>query len=228
MQETGSTGPWGGKPRENPVGDDAASRSDIVSALTTEHAVLQAAASATVADAAARSSLYVFALSSSLVAIGFSSRSPEMFLPFAAAVLPAIFLLGVFTIIRLVDTALENNQALSGIARVRAYYRTLGPEAATLFAADIGRWPEGRVTPSLGLGTFVAFLGTTAAMIAFINSIVAGAGIAVLVDVLINDEGTALAVVVGIAAAVLLMAGFFMFQRWRFASIGAAEAPPDR
>ena len=40
-----------------------------------------------------------------------------------------------------------------------------------------------------GLGTFVAFLGTTATMIAFINSVVAGAGIAILVDVLVNDEG---------------------------------------
>ena len=219
MQSSGSTG----------LSDDhAASRSDIMSALTTEHAVLQAAASSTVADAAARSSLYVFALSSSLVAIGFSSRSPDMFLPFAATVLPAIFLLGVFTVIRLVDTALENNQALARIARVRAYYRTLGPEAADLFAAENGRWPEGRVTPSLGLGTFVALLGTTATMIAFINSVVAGANIAILIGFVVNGDELALAVVVGIAAAVLLMVGFFVFQRWRFASIGAAEAPPNR
>jgi hypothetical protein len=151
-----------------------------------------------------------------------------MFLPFAAAVLPALFLLGVLTVIRLVDTALENQQALRGIARIRAYYRTLNPDAARQFAAETGRWPEGRETLSLGLGVFVAFMGTTATMIAFINSVVAGSGIAILADVLAGDEGVALAVVVGVAAAILLMAGFFVFQRWRFASIGAAEAPPER
>jgi hypothetical protein len=72
------------------------------------HFVVQTAANATVSDAAARSSLYVFSLSSSLVAWGFASQSREVFVPFTAIVLPAIFVLGVFSILRLVDTALEN------------------------------------------------------------------------------------------------------------------------
>ena len=80
----------------------------FMSALTTEHFALQTAANATVSDAAARSSLYVFALSSSLVAIGFASRSREVFMPFIAVVLPGVFLLGVFTVVRLVDSALAN------------------------------------------------------------------------------------------------------------------------
>jgi len=43
----------------------------FMSALVTEHFVLQTAASATVTEAASRTSLYVFSLSSSLVAMGF-------------------------------------------------------------------------------------------------------------------------------------------------------------
>ena len=48
----------------------------FMSALVTEHFVLQTAASATVTEAASRTSLYVFSLSSSLVAMGFVSQFP--------------------------------------------------------------------------------------------------------------------------------------------------------
>lgn len=44
-----------------------------------------------------------------------------------AAFLPALFLLGLFTVYRLVDTGIENQQYLTGIARIRGYYRTLTP-----------------------------------------------------------------------------------------------------
>ena len=158
--------------------DEKQSHAAFMSALTTEHFVLQTAANATVSDAAARSSLYVFSLSSSLVAMGFASRSREVFVPFIAIVLPAIFVLGVLTVMRLVDTALENMRCLAGIARIRRYYRTLSPEAAVYFAARHGRWPEGHSDPALRLGPLMAFLSTSATMIAFINSVVAGVGIA--------------------------------------------------
>ena len=67
------------------------------------------------------------ALSSSLVAIGFVAGSTDLLIPFAAIVLPVVFLLGVFTVVRLVDTALDGTYCLQGIARIRGYYRTLGP-----------------------------------------------------------------------------------------------------
>ena len=88
----------------------------FVAALTTEHAVLQSAATSTISEAAARSSLYIMALSSSLVAMGFFAQSRSVLVPFAAAVLPALFLLGVFTTVRLVDTGIESMQYLIGIA----------------------------------------------------------------------------------------------------------------
>ena len=79
---------------------DDADRTALLSALTTEHFVLQTATGTTYTEASARSSLYVMALSSSLVAMGFLASSPEAFIPFAATVLPTLFVLGLFTVIR--------------------------------------------------------------------------------------------------------------------------------
>jgi hypothetical protein len=188
----------------------------FMSALVTEHFVLQTAASATVSEAAARTSLYVFSLSSSLVAMGFVSQFPETFRLFAAAILPAMFVLGLFTIIRLVDTGIENQHFLRGIARIRGYYRTLTPEAAAYFSAESGRWPEVHAVPPGCPGALVAFLTTAASMIAFINSIVAGTGMTLLATSLFGGNHTRRAVSLGVATTVVLMALFLVYQRWRY------------
>ena len=85
-----------------------------------------------------------------------------------------MFLLGAFTVVRLVDTGLESMQYLTDIARIRGFYRTLGPQAAKHFTPEQWRWPEVE-SPALRLGTVFAFLGTIASMVAVINSVVAGA-----------------------------------------------------
>ena len=106
--------------------DDRPGNGGLLSAMTTEHFVLQGANASTYAEASARSSLHVMALSSTLVALGFLSSRADVFLLFAAAVLPTLFLLGLFTVSRLVETALESMHYLTGIARIRAYYRSSG------------------------------------------------------------------------------------------------------
>jgi len=88
--------------------------------------VLQSVYSSTVSEAAARSTLYVMALSSSLVAMGFLSQSRELFLPFGATVLPVVFLLGLFTVIRLVDTGLESMHYLVALHAFVASIERLG------------------------------------------------------------------------------------------------------
>ena len=159
--------------------DEQSERTALLSALTTEHFVLQTANNSTYSEASARSTLYVMALSSSLVAMGFVAGSTDLLVPFAAISLPAVFLLGIFTVVRLVESALESMQCLTGIARIRGYYRTLGPEAARHFAPKYGRWPEVE-PPALRFGPALAFFGTTASMIAVINNVVAGVGMALL------------------------------------------------
>lgn len=189
----------------------------LLTALTAEHFVLQTAAAATVSEAGTRASLYILSLSSALVAMGFASQSRDIFLPFIATVLPALVLLGLFTVVRLVDAAIEYNECLNGIARIRGYYRTLSPEAEAYFSPETGRWPEkNATTPTLRFGPSIAFISTIASMVAFINSIVAGAGVALLAGTLFGPERTTFAVGLGVATAVAIMVLFFAYQRWRY------------
>jgi len=193
--------------------------SQLLSALTTEHFVLQSAINATVSEAGARSTLYMMALSSSLVAVGFLATSSEALMPFLSIVLPTLFLLGVFTVIRLIDTALDAQQHLAGIARIHRFYRTLSPQAAQAFAPHLQRWPETVIhEPSLGLGRFMAMLGTSATMIACTNNLLAGAGVALLLAQALHlARATAVAAGLGVFAA--LSVGFYAFEHWRFARV---------
>jgi hypothetical protein len=195
--------------------DKYSERTTLLSALTTEHFILQTANNSTYSEASARSTLYVMALSSSVVAMGFVAGSTDLLVPFAAISLPAVFLLGVFTVVRLVESALESMQCLSGIARIRGYYRTLGREAARHFASEYGRWPEAE-PPALRFGPALAFFGTTAAMIAVINNVVAGVGIALLTRFLSPLAPYWVSAAGGIAGALALTWLFYAYQRWRF------------
>jgi hypothetical protein len=193
----------------------AAPDSHLLSALTTEHFVLQSAINATVSEAGMRSTLYMMALSSSLVAVGFLARDSAALMPFLAIVLPTLFVLGVFTVLRLIDTTLEAQHNYARIARIHRYYRALSPEAEQAFAPRLQRWPETVAEPSLGLGLFMAFLGTSATMIACTNNLVAGAGVALL---LVQALGMARvpSVLIGLVVFAALSVAFYLFQRWRF------------
>jgi hypothetical protein len=193
--------------------------SAFISALITEHYVLQSAISANTSEVGTRASLYLFSLSSSLVALGFASGSPELFGPFVAIVLPALFILGLFTAVRLVDSNLEGMLYLSSIARIRRYYRTLGPAAAEHFSPESGRWPENQSWPALHTGPFMGLITTTASMVAFLNSIVAGVGVAMLAGGLLREKRTVVASLIGAGVALVLMALFFVYQKWRYDSM---------
>jgi hypothetical protein len=99
----------------------------FISALTTEQFVLQAARSANVGEMTGRGTIYMGAVSSSLIALGFLAQVVTHLDPFVAAVLPAVFLLGEFTFAALVRNTLENLVLLRQMQRIRGYYRTLVP-----------------------------------------------------------------------------------------------------
>jgi hypothetical protein len=212
--------------------DDAAGQQAFMTALVTEHFALQSAASTTVSEAAGRATLYMSALSSSLVAMGFASQSPHRFVPFAATVIPAVFLLGLFTIARLVDTGVQNVAFLAGIARIRGHYRTLSPSGAGYFA-PWGRSPQDNVGQALAALSrsrgLLTGLGTTAAMVAAINGIVGGIGIALAV-IRAADAGSA-AIVAGMACGLAFAAGFFggflVYQAHRYNATANDGEPPE-
>ena len=78
-----------------------------MSALVTEHFVLQSARSTTVSEAVGRTAVYLTCVSSSLVAFGFFAAATHRLAPVVATVLPALIILGVFTFVRLVETSLQ-------------------------------------------------------------------------------------------------------------------------
>jgi hypothetical protein len=77
--------------------DQQAREQAFMSALVTEHFVLQAARSAIVGEQVGRVTIYMGAVSGALIAFGFLAQVVTRVDPFVTAVLPALFVLGELT-----------------------------------------------------------------------------------------------------------------------------------
>jgi hypothetical protein len=195
-----------------------AKESALLTALTTEHFVLQSAASTITAESGTWATLYVMALSSSLVALGFAAQSRTAFVPLAAAVIPTVFVLGVFTVVRLIETGMQNMVFLRRIVRIRRYYRDLAPEAASYFGAP-GASETDDVLAELGIGVAgpLAPFFTLAMMVATINGIVGGSGVALLAVAILGTGWIVVAVLLGLAmfAATIIACRIYQRRSWR-------------
>jgi hypothetical protein len=107
--------------RQEPSMDQQAREQVFMNALATERFVLQAARSAIVGEQVGRGSIYLGAVSSALIALGFLAQVVTRLDPFVAAVLPALFLLGEFTFAALLRNTMENLLLLCQIQRIRGY-----------------------------------------------------------------------------------------------------------
>jgi hypothetical protein len=133
----------------------------FITALVTEHFVLQSARSATIGEANGRASIYLSVVSSALVAFGFLAQVATRPDPFVAAVLPALFILGEFTYIRLVDNGVESLLALQRIhdycrdLMIAAVNSILGGAGLALLAGRLGGlwgWASGAGRPGRDAG----------------------------------------------------------------------------
>jgi hypothetical protein len=159
-------------------------RSALLTALTTEHFTLQGARSTTTSESASRAALYTGALSASLVSLGFVaqvSTAGDTFRVFALVVLPTVFLLGLFTFVRLVESSIEDLNYGRAINRIRNYYLQLaGPEARYFMMS--GNDDAVGVLRNMGLQPRRWQLYVTAASaIAVVNSVVGGSALALAV-----------------------------------------------
>jgi hypothetical protein len=191
----------------------------FISALTTEQFVLQAARSANVGEMTGRATVYMGAVSSALIALGFLAQVVTRLDPFVAAVLPGVFLLGEFTFAALVRNTLENLVLLGQMQRIRGYYATLVPEADQFFgpAEEDARFSAAMAT--VGLRAWPAgLLFTGASVIAAINSIVGGVGVALLAAKVGHLMASA-ALPVGIVVAVVLFGLHLLYQQQRAGSL---------
>jgi hypothetical protein len=174
---------------------------EFMSALVTEHFVLQSTSSATISESSSRVAIYLSSLSSGLVAIGFSSSSPRALAALAFTVLPTVFLLGCFTIVRLIDTSVANLISQRRMELIRRYYASLGPGAAVYFE------PDESTSGNHGVRyTKWAFLFTMASTVIVVNSVLGGATAALVGTLAIKAPvaaATAAGVVIGLVILVL-------------------------
>jgi hypothetical protein len=179
-------------------------RAELLAALTTEHFTLQGARSQTVSESASRATLYVMAVSSALVGLGFIGQVSEVgdvFDIFALTVLPTLYVLGLFTFVRLVESSVEDVLYGRAINRIRNYYLELAGDQARLFVLSGHDDPIG-VLANMGLSpSRWRLYFTTATMIAVINSVVGGAAVALALGVAV-DASLGLAAGVGGAVAI--------------------------
>ena len=118
---------------------DPLARQLALSALTTEQFNLQTTRMGTIAEANGRSTLYLGTLSSAVIALAFVGQASQLgdaFCLFALTLLPPVFLLGVFSYLRLVQTSIEDMVYAIGSFRIRQYFLGLDPAAVPFFPPD--------------------------------------------------------------------------------------------
>jgi hypothetical protein len=196
--------------------DDAPfDRQALLTVLTTEHFTLQGARASTVSESSARAAFFVGAVTSTLVALGFIAQASELgsaFDTFVLVVLPTLYLVGVFTFVRLVTSSTEDLLYGRAINRIRSYYQEVaGDEARYLLLG--GHDDTHGVLANMGIArpTRWKLYFTLASMIAVLNAVVGGSSLAFVVGV----AGAALGPAAGLGAlaAVLSCSLHFRWQR---------------
>jgi hypothetical protein len=194
------------------VADDV-DRQALLTTLTTEHFTLQGARGSTIAESSARAAMYLGSLSAALVSLGFVaqiSATGDTFRVFALVVLPTLFALGIFTFVRLVESAVEDIYYGRAINRIRSYYlEHAGSEARWFMLA--GHDDAAGVLQNMGLTPSRRQLYFTASSaIGVVNSVVGGAALGIATWVAFDASLAAAA----LAGAVVFVASVAAHLRW--------------
>lgn len=195
------------------VADDA----QRLTALTTEHFGLAGARSQAAAESASRSALFLGSVSSALIGLGLIaqvSSGGTLFRVFALVVLPTLFVLGVFTFVRLVELGVEDFLLGRAINRIRNYYLDHAGDTARYFMLS-GHDDATGVMANMGMAPSPWQLYFTAAVaVAVVNAVVGGAAVALAVGIAFGTS-LAVAVAIGSAAAVVAVGAAMRFQHTR-------------
>ena len=185
--------------------------------LMTEHWSLLAARSLVYTESMSRTSIFVAALTGSVVSLALVGQATDFeggFVAFALVLLPVVYFLGVATVARLAQVNWEDAVWMQGMNRIRHAYLELAPELEPYFVTsryddDLGvlqssiarrGWPPRSQA-------FVAVPG----VVAVIDSVVAG-GIGGIAAIGLG-LGSAAAVCIGGVLFLVSLAGFFAWGR---------------
>ncbi len=203
--------PSGSRPPATDLGPHA------LQILMTEHWSLLASRSLVYTESMSRTSIFVAALTGSVVALALVGQATDFgtgFVAFALVLLPVVYFLGVVTVARLGQVNWEDARWVQGMNRIRHAYLELAPELEAYFVTsryddDLGilqssiarsEWPP-------RTQAFVAVPG----VVAVIDSVVAGAILGIAAIGL--DLGTASALTLGGAAFLVSLSLFFAWGR---------------
>jgi hypothetical protein len=193
-------------------------REALLTALTTEHFTLQGARSQTTSESTSRAALYIMAVSSTLVAIGFIAQATEagdLFNVFSLVVLPTLYVIGLFTFLRMSESSEEDLLYGRAINRIRHHYVELAGDDARLFLMSANDDVPG-VMRNMGLRPTRSQPYLTAAfMIAVVNSVIGGAAVALAVAAT-GDPPLGIPVLIGGVAAVASLLLMLRSQMHRF------------
>src|SRR5687768_7210818 len=206
---------------------DAPDRGELLTALTTEHFTLQGARSQTMNESSSRAALYIGAVSSTLVALGFIGQlapGGDTFNTFALTVLPTVYLLGVFTFVRLVECGVEDFRYGLAINRIRGYYKQLAGDRANLFLLSghddgLGVFANLAV-PVEGRTQYFTF----GSVVAVINSVVGGSAVAIALAAFVDASLGVAAGAGGVVAIASVVALLRFAGRLLEARTGGVEA----
>jgi len=152
--------------------------------LTTEHFVLQTARAGTIEEANGRATLFVSAVSSAAVALGFVAQVTHMgdeFLFFALIMLAPLYFIGSVSFVRAVQVAIEDMINARAMARIRHYFVERAPAVQPYLMHSIHD-DYGAVLSGFGFqASIMQSFMTTAGMINIVNGVLAGvfAGLAI-------------------------------------------------
>jgi hypothetical protein len=172
----------------------------------------------TIAEANGRSTLYLGTLSSAVIAIAFIGQANELgdaFYLFALTLLPPVFLLGVFTYLRLQQNSVEDYVFVVASFRIREFFVRLDPAAAPFFPPTDREGVEKLERMGVLPKGPLQMLLTAATMVTCINAIVGGVTVALGARSLL-DASVLVSGVIGGLVALILASVFFVYQVRRF------------
>ena len=194
--------------------------------LQTEHWSLLAARSLVYTEAMSRTSIFVAALTGSVVALALVAQATDFgdgFVAFGLVLLPVVYFLGVATMVRLGQVNWEDARWVQGMNRIRHAYLDAAPELEPYFVTSRYDDDLGILQSSVAMHgwppwwqVFVAVPG----VVAVIDSVVAGAVVGIAAIGL--DLGTAASIALGAVAYAISLGGFVTWGR-RTIARGRAE-----
>ena len=197
-------------------------RQQLLTALTTEHFGLAGARAQATGESSARAALYISAVSSTLVALGFIGQISEVgdsFNVFALTALPTLYILGLFTFVRTVENGVEDLMMGRAINRIRNYYLEVAGDQARYFMLS-GHDDAMGVMKNMGVSLERRQqYFTTGTMIAVINSVVGGAAVAIAVGS-ISSAPLGVCTAAGGVAAVVSLARLMRIENRMYHEMG--------